>query len=111
MAIAGDETTGTTLHDAVSAAFEQHIPDAANPPASSPESVPLPSAQPAAAAPVESQEAKEARERDEKGRITAKDPAAPPAKAATTPPAKGAEPAPAAAAEPPKPLSRPSSWK
>jgi hypothetical protein len=92
-----------TLRDTVAATFDAVIPDADNPP--------VVTEVKATPEPTETAEAKEARDRDERGRFTPKtEPAAAPAKQATTPPPSAA-PAQAAAAEPAKPLQRPSSWK
>jgi len=93
----GEVNEQTTLHDAISAQFDAVIPDASTETA------------PAKVEPQEgeTQEQADARARDEKGRFTAKEPAAPQPKSATPTPPKTAD-APAAAAAP---LTRPSSWK
>lgn len=104
----------TTLRDTVAATFDAVIPDADNPPVSTPESVPLPSDPPAAATPKEGETQAQAdeRARDEKGRFAAKPAESAAAPKADTPKAPNAAQAiDVAAADTPKPIQRPSSWK
>ena len=118
MAIEGNDQQNT-LRDAVEANFDAVIPDAANPPAYTPEAVPLPGdAKAGAPAPDAPTPKGDERPRgadgkflpvkatDNKGFVSAA-----PAKA-STPQTPAAALAPEqVAAEPAKPLQRPSSWK
>jgi hypothetical protein len=110
MAIEGSEQQNT-LRDTVSANFDAVIPDAENPPVSTPESVPLPSDAPPAAAEDDRPRGPDGKfvpvkAKDNKGFVSAAAPKADTPQKPTAAP--GLE---QAAAEPPKPLARPSSWK